>query len=520
MVGLTVAIILTSMMYGQSVAASDDVLRSMEKEFTRIVDNVGPAIVEVTAKKGNSAQKSQSSAIREDVGTGIIIDREGYIVTTETVVGGADKIGVVLADEKAFEGKLLGVDPETDIALIKIDAENLPTAALGDSDKVRPGSWVIAIGRSYGKSPTVSFGIVSGMESLPDRPAYYDAIKINAAVSPGNSGGGVIDMDGRVVGIITAAMVEPRAIDFMLRVPELPELRLPELRQLKIPDVQSSLYRDIYRDQWSRIGKLRDEMIDTQQQLEQELKTHLENVKQMSEGWMREWESKGRPENIERIREISEQWAQMQKEHSAIAREMAEMSEQLTHEQKELARNAKEMAEIGMQWAQIQRDRSEIAKEVADMVERTVQEQKELLKNATARVLPRGTFFGRREESFAIPINFAKMVMDDLMEDGEIDRGWLGMVIRPVRYWDMERLGLDAAEGVIVTEVMDNSPAARAEIRKDDVIINFGGEKVKTPTNFIRMVSATKPHTEVSLTIIRDKQKQILNVEIGKGPKR
>lgn len=329
-----------------------------------------------------------------------------------------------------------------------------------------------------------------------------------------------IDMDGRVVGIITAAMVEPRAIDFMLRVPELSELRLPELRQLKIPDVQSSLYRDIYRDQWSRIGKLRDEMIDTQQQLEQELKTHLENVKQMSEGWMREWESKGRPENIERIREISEQWAQMQKEHSAIAREMAEMSEQLTHEQKELARNAKEMAEIGMQWAQIQRDRSEIAKEVADMVERTVQEQKELLKNATARVLPRGTFFGRREESFAIPINFAKMVMDDLMEDGEIDRGWLGMVIRPVRYWDMERLGLDAAEGVIVTEVMDNSPAARAEIRKDDVIINFGGEKVKTPTNFIRMVSATKPHTEVSLTIIRDKQKQILNVEIGKGPKR
>jgi S1-C subfamily serine protease len=513
MANLTLAIILTSVVCGESLAR-DDVLRSMEKEFTRIVDDIGPAIVEVTARKGNLTRKSRPSAIREDVGTGIIIDREGYIVTTESVVGGADRIGVVLVDEKTFEARLLGVDPETDIALIKIDAGNLPIAPLGDSDKVRSGSWVITIGRSYSRSPTVSFGVVSGVESLPDRPAYYDAIKINAAVSPGNSGGGVIDMDGKVVGIITAALAEPRAIDFMLEVPELPELRVPELPELKVPELPP-LYRHVYRDEWSRMEKLREEMIKAQQQLEDRLK----NMEEMSRRGMREWENKDRPENTKQIEEISKQWAQVGKEHAKIIAEMVEINKQLAQEQKELARSASEMVVINRQLAQIHKGRSEIAKEMAEISRRVAQEQKELLKNTTVRVLPTGRFFGRREESFAIPIDFARTVIDDLMEDGEIDRGWLGIVIRPVRYWDMERLGLDAAEGVIVTEVIDNSPAAKAGIRKGDVIINLGHEKIRTPTSFIRMVATTKPHAKVSLTVISDKQKRSLDVEIGKRPK-
>jgi S1-C subfamily serine protease len=534
---LTFTIVVTSVMCGQSMA-SDDILRSMEEEFTKIVEDVSPAIVEIKAAKSSSIRQSRSSAIREDIGTGIIIDRKGHIVTTESVVGGADKIGVTLADGRAFEAEIVGTDRETDIALIKVvDVEDLPAVLLGDSDNVRSGSWVITIGRSYGKCPTVSFGIVSGVEPVPGRPAYYDAIKINASVSPGNSGGGVIDMNGKVVGIITAAAAEPRAIDFAplspgtLRIPELPELRvpdLPELPKLEVPEVQPFLPPDVYRDEWSKIEGLREEMMETQEQLEQELKAHLESVKEMSEQRMRKLEDEGYPEDIKQTAEdiskqlaedISKQWAQVGREYSEIAKQMAEINKQLAQKQKELAINARDMAEMSRQWAtQIQKNRSEMIKEVAEASRQIAQRQKELVKNAIERAMPRGRFFGRREESFAIPINFAKTVIDDLMEDGEIDRGWLGIAIRTVKYVDMERLGLDTTDGVIVTEVIDNSPAARAEIRKGDVIISFGREKVKNPTDFVRMVAATEPHAGVDISIIRDKQEHTVDVEMGKRP--
>jgi len=185
---------------GWSLAA-DGVLRSMEKEFIRIFDNVGPAIVEISAtlsplSAGSPTEEHKTefdnedhsefktipvqrkkrvtpmeqffatplfpnrpnrTIVQENIGTGIIVNRSGYIVTTESVVGRASKIGVNMADGRTFEAKLVGSDSVTDIALIKIDAEELPVAALGNSDSVRAGSWVMGIGRSYGKSPTLSF---------------------------------------------------------------------------------------------------------------------------------------------------------------------------------------------------------------------------------------------------------------------------------------------------------------------------------------------------------------------------
>ncbi len=151
---LAVILGLVFTMYELSLAG-DDFLRSMERDFIKIVEDVSPAIAEVSAA-------FRADEVVENVGTGIIIDRNGYIVTTESVVGGANRVQVNLADGRDFEAKIVGTDPDTDIALVKIDAENLPTALLGDSDALKAGSWVVTIGRSYGRSPTLSFGIVGG----------------------------------------------------------------------------------------------------------------------------------------------------------------------------------------------------------------------------------------------------------------------------------------------------------------------------------------------------------------------
>ena len=131
----------------------------------------------------------------ENIGSGIIIDAAGHIVTTAGVVENADEIEVVFTNGKRALGTLLGVDPLTDIAVLSVENDNLPQTRIGDSDQIDTGSWVITVGSSYGHSPTLSFGTVSGLEILPDRP-FYDAIKINASVNPGNSGGAVVNTSG------------------------------------------------------------------------------------------------------------------------------------------------------------------------------------------------------------------------------------------------------------------------------------------------------------------------------------
>ena len=204
---IILSLIITLLSLGRYLDA-DTMAKTLEKEFIRIVNNASPSIVEITSTK-----RERPSNLKEKVGSGVIFDKRGYIITTESVVSNSSKIKVTLADGKDFEAKLTGADPATNIAVIKINADNLPVIAMGNSDNVRSGSWVLTIGNSYGKSPTISFGIVNGVESMPDN-SYYDAIRINASIMPGNSGGGVIDMDGKLVGIIAAASAEPRIIDF------------------------------------------------------------------------------------------------------------------------------------------------------------------------------------------------------------------------------------------------------------------------------------------------------------------
>ena len=146
------------------------------------------------------------------LGSGVIIDPEGYILTNEHVVGGADKLVVTLPDGREFKAVLKGTDPMADLAVVKIQAKDLPVAELGDSDTVRIGQWAIAIGNPFGyavgsSEPTVTVGVISALNRSirADRERNYPGlIQTDAAINPGNSGGPLVDLAGKVIGINVA----------------------------------------------------------------------------------------------------------------------------------------------------------------------------------------------------------------------------------------------------------------------------------------------------------------------------
>ncbi len=139
------------------------------------------------------------------LGSGVIVSRDGYILTNNHVVKGADKLTVDLGNNKKYTAKVVGTDPQTDVAVIKIDATDLPTATLGNSSTVRVGQWVIAVGNPFQLMHTVTAGIISAKgRSSVNLADYEDFIQTDASINPGNSGGALADLDGNVIGINTA----------------------------------------------------------------------------------------------------------------------------------------------------------------------------------------------------------------------------------------------------------------------------------------------------------------------------
>jgi serine protease Do len=142
---------------------------------------------------------------QEGLGTGVIVSSKGYILTNNHVVDGADEVSVKLADDRSFTAKIVGTDPKTDLAVLKIDAKDIVPANLGDSDKLKVGEWVVAVGNPFGLTSTITAGIVSAKGRAHVGIAdYEDFIQTDAAINPGNSGGPLVDLDGDVVGINTA----------------------------------------------------------------------------------------------------------------------------------------------------------------------------------------------------------------------------------------------------------------------------------------------------------------------------
>ncbi len=152
---------------------------------------------------------------RRSLGSGFIVSEDGYILTNNHVIEKADEITVTLLDKEDFKAKVIGADPKTDIALIKIDAgKKLPHVALGDSEKLEIGEWVIAIGNPFGLGHTVTAGIVSAKGRIIGSGPYDDFIQTDASINPGNSGGPLFNLQGEVVGINTAIIQGGQGIGF------------------------------------------------------------------------------------------------------------------------------------------------------------------------------------------------------------------------------------------------------------------------------------------------------------------
>ena len=156
---------------------------------------------------------------QRSLGSGFILDKEGLIVTNNHVIENADEIKVRLADEREFDAKVIGRDPKTDLALIRIeDAKDLSPLKMGDSEKLEIGSWVLAVGSPFGLEQTVTAGIVSAKGRFIGAGPYDDFIQTDASINPGNSGGPLLNMNGEVVGINTAIVAQGQGIGFAIPV--------------------------------------------------------------------------------------------------------------------------------------------------------------------------------------------------------------------------------------------------------------------------------------------------------------
>jgi Do/DeqQ family serine protease len=207
--------------------------------ITNVVHQVGPAVVRIDASRtvktqvpaifndpffrqffGNQFSAPPSEQIERGVGSGFIVNNDGRIITNAHVVQGATTVRVTLKDGRTFEGKVLGADPVTDVAVIKIDATNLPTVTLSNSDQIQPGEWAIAIGNPLGLDNTVTAGIISatgrssGQVGIPDERVNF--IQTDAAINPGNSGGPLLDANGAVIGMNTAIRADAQSIGFAI----------------------------------------------------------------------------------------------------------------------------------------------------------------------------------------------------------------------------------------------------------------------------------------------------------------
>ena len=206
---------------------SVDILSKTGQAIAEIVEGVKPAIVNISTTRTVKVQRGPESLFEDpffrrffgeesplrlpkerkamSLGSGVIVDPNGYILTSNHVIQGAEEIEVTLSDKREFKGKIIGTDPMTDIAVIRIEADHLPTINLGDSDKLRVGETVLAIGSPYGLSGTVTMGIVSAVgRANVGIASYEDFIQTDAAINPGNSGGALVNVKGELVGINTA----------------------------------------------------------------------------------------------------------------------------------------------------------------------------------------------------------------------------------------------------------------------------------------------------------------------------
>ncbi len=242
--------------------------------FAPIVKLADPSVVTITTvateEEVSPFTHRRRRAQTQGLGTGFVIDKAGIILTNNHVVREAQSVEVKLSDERTFPAKVVGTDPPTDIAVVRIEAKDLPALVLGDSDTIDVGDWVVAIGNPFGLSHTVSAGIVSAKgrtkEDVPLDPAgYYEFLQTDASINPGNSGGPLLDLRGEVVGM-NSAMHQGGGIGFAIPINMIKQLLPVLLRDghltrsalgIRIKDV-----RELSRDERQAVGLTEGEAVN------------------------------------------------------------------------------------------------------------------------------------------------------------------------------------------------------------------------------------------------------------------
>ena len=240
----TALVLFLSLSWASTVSAETEqtepylALEAFSNSIADIAEKVGPAVVNIDTVRmvttqfpsfedpifrrffGREFEEFRRTIPQKGTGSGFIINQEGYVLTNEHVVRKADKIKVTLSDGREFDGEVIGSDVTSDMAIVKIKADHLPTVTLGNSDELRVGEIVIAIGNPYGLQQTVTMGVVSAKgRSIPtgiEGHVYRNFIQTDTAINPGNSGGPLLNIKGEVVGINTAIIPYAQGIGFAI----------------------------------------------------------------------------------------------------------------------------------------------------------------------------------------------------------------------------------------------------------------------------------------------------------------
>ena len=241
---ILLAITFTGLMALPAMAAKNDSIQMVPASFSQLAEHAKTGVVNIQTEKtiqgggrvfqhffgspfgGNQEglerffspfhNRQPQSRKERSLGSGFIISRDGYIVTNNHVIQGADQIKVILHDDKEYDADIIGTDPMTDLALLKIDAKNLSPLKFGSSSNAKVGTWVVAIGSPFGLEQTVTAGIISAKGRIIGSGPYDDFIQTDASINPGNSGGPLLNLAGDVIGINTAIVRSGQGIGFAI----------------------------------------------------------------------------------------------------------------------------------------------------------------------------------------------------------------------------------------------------------------------------------------------------------------
>ncbi len=377
---------------------------------------------------------------RQGLGSGFIVSEDGYILTNNHVVEGADEITVTLIDEREFKARVVGRDPKTDIALIKIDVPDrkLVPVKLGDSDALQVGEWVLAVGNPFGLDHSVTAGIISAKSRVIGAGPYDDFLQTDASINPGNSGGPLINMAGEVVGINTAIVAQGQGVGFAIPINVAKQL-LPQLRDKGT----------------------------------------------VSRGWL--------GIVIQRITPELAKGFNLPDDKGAL---IADVMKGSPAEKGGLKRGD---VVVGFNGATI--------KEVNDLTKLVAAAQ--IGSQAQVTVIRDG-------KRLTIPVTLGEMPTEPREAAVETPEKRLGMSLQDLTPELARRLEIEEESGVVVTDVEEESPAARAGIEQGDIIQEVNRQRVASVKEFEEALSKSAADAPVLVLVKRDEGAFYLPIERDK----